>query len=155
MKTHQSIVAGLAMTALSMCAQSEIYTWTDAQNRVHFSDKKPADAKTQVVTPTINTYSSPEVSKSRWTPPPQPKTRAAVTMYSAAWCGVCQRAHDYFVQQNIPFNEYDVETTEQGKNDFAAMGGRGVPIILVNDFRMNGFSAEQFDQLYQQAGGLK
>ena len=157
MNRHKQVSVGLALLWCSLFAQAEIYTWTDAQNHVHFSDKKPADAKPQVVKTTINTYSSAQVIKSSWTPPTAPKDKSAhaanVTMYTASWCGVCKQAHAYFVQKGIPFTEYDVETDAQGKTDFAAMGGRGVPIILVDNYRMNGFSAAQFEQLYNQGNG--
>lgn len=158
MNRHKRVSIGLALLWFSLLAHAEIYTWTDAQNHVHFSDKKPTDTKTQVVKTSINTYSSAEVIKSNWVPPVAPANKASahaanVTMYSASWCGVCKQAHAYFLQKGIPFNEYDVETTEQGKNDFAAMGGRGVPIILVDDNRMNGFSATQFEQLYNHGTG--
>ena len=69
-------------------------------------------------------------------------------MYSTAWCGVCKRAKAYFDDQDIAFDELDVESDAQGKQDYARLGRRGVPIILVGDRRMDGFSIARFQQLY-------
>ena len=75
--------------------------------------------------------------------------RSPVVMYSAAWCGVCQRARQFFKTNNIAYSEYDVETSAKGKNNFARLQGRGVPIILMNGKRMNGFDEGRFKQLYR------
>lgn len=44
--------------------------------------------------------------------------------------------------------EYDVEKSSKGKRDFKRLGGTGVPIILVGQKRLNGFSWETFEKLY-------
>lgn len=70
-------------------------------------------------------------------------------MYSAAWCGVCKKAKRYFAEQGIDYEEIDVEKSSQGKAAFKKLGGKGVPIILVGDRRMNGFSEAGFEKLYR------
>ena len=71
-------------------------------------------------------------------------------MYSTTWCGYCKQARNYFQQNNIAFAEYDVEKSDKGKRDYKKMNGRGVPIILVGDKRMNGFSPGAFEKIYRQ-----
>jgi glutaredoxin len=71
-------------------------------------------------------------------------------MYSTTWCGVCQKAKAYFNQNRISYTEYDVENSTKGKQDFQRMGGKGVPIILVGNKRMNGFSQASFEQLFNK-----
>lgn len=72
-----------------------------------------------------------------------------VTLYSASWCGICRRARDYFTANQIPFDEYDVESTQKGFDDFRLYRGRGVPLIFVGSQRMDGFSVARFQQLYK------
>ena len=43
-------------------------------------------------------------------------------------------------KNGIVFTEYDIEKSTKGRRDFESMKGRGVPIILVGDMRMNGFN---------------
>ena len=71
-------------------------------------------------------------------------------MYPPPGVGVCTKARRYFEANNIGFTEYDVETSQTGKAGFEKLNGKGVPIILVGDKRMNGFSAAIFETLYQK-----
>lgn len=64
-------------------------------------------------------------------------------MLSTTWCGVCKQARAWLSQKGIPFDEYDVERSETGKAEYRRLGGKGVPIILVGNQRMNGFSADR------------
>jgi len=125
---------------------AEIYRWTDADGRLQFSDRPPRHAPAETVElKHINTFQSVSVDDlPEWVR----EDGKAVTIYSAAWCGVCNRAKRYFEQHGIPYREYDIETSSKGKRDFARLGGRGVPIILVGDKRMNGFSEQRFEALY-------
>ena len=69
-------------------------------------------------------------------------------MYGASWCGYCKKAKKYFNKNNIRFVEYDIERSTKGKRDYKALNGTGVPIILVGDQRMNGFSEAGFERMY-------
>lgn len=133
---------------LISCAtlQAEVYTWKDPQGRTHFGDRPPLDSKAQQLELEINTIERPQLqaldagfAASR-----------KVTIYTAEWCGVCRQAKQHFKDNNIPFRAYDVEKSPKGRRDYRKLNGTGVPIILVGKQRMNGFSANRFDQLYRQ-----
>ena len=70
-------------------------------------------------------------------------TQGKVVLYSTTWCGYCKKARDYFLDQGIAFSEYDVEKSTRGRRDYARLGGKSVPIILVGKTRINGFSVAQ------------
>ncbi len=125
--------------------QAEIYTWKDARGQTHFGDRPPAESGAEPVELEINSVHRPGI--------PGPGTRTPdrqVIIYTAAWCGVCRKAKQYFAQNSIPYQEYDVEQTARGRQDFQRLRGTGVPIILLGDRRMNGFSPERFERLYQR-----
>ena len=141
----------------------EIYKWVDEQGRVQFSDTAPeagtqAEAEKVIIRPDINTVKGADVSVSDYLQTVQEKRQEAekleaerqkpVVMYSTTWCGVCKRARKYFVANNIPFSEYDIEKSERGRKDYANLNGRGVPVILVGKKRMDGFSLARFKQMY-------
>jgi glutaredoxin len=134
--------------------QAEIYKWVDAQGRTHFSDKAPVSVQAEEVELKINTYSSPSYSPNIFASDSADESNKLssrkVTMYSTTWCGVCQKAKAYFNQNRISYTEYDVENSTKGKQDFQRMGGKGVPIILVGNKRMNGFSQASFEQLFNK-----
>jgi len=148
----------LCLLFIGTQAYGEVYKWVDANGRVHYGDKAPVSEKAEDISDqlSINSYKGAEVSASDFfeaveaTQAEEAKTRRQrVVMYSTTWCGVCKKAKRYFKEKNIPFREYDVETSAKGKQDFARLGGRGVPIILVGDMRMNGFTRTRFERLYQ------
>jgi len=136
----------LAIFLASADAWAEIYQWTDAQGNTHFGDRPPASSSARPISIDINSYESITIESFEAF---ASKGRKTVTMYSTTWCGVCKRARQFFQLQKIPFREYDVEKTEKGQRDYKKLNGRGVPIILVGDKRMNGFSAGKFMRFYE------
>jgi len=142
MKVIQGIV--LLLVFASIPAQSEIYSWTDANGKKHFSDKKPAHQSAESVRLQINTYEDVSFDVAPATTPAE-----QVVMYSTAWCGYCKKARNYFRANNIPFTEYDIEKDATAKQAYDRIGARGVPVILVGQRRMNGFSEAGFQQIYQ------
>ncbi len=139
----------VSLASASVCVCAEIYQWTDAQGNAHFGDRPPASSSAQPVTIDINSYESITIEPFEAFTSNRAGGRKTVIMYSATWCGVCRRARQFFQAQKIPFREYDVEKTEKGRRDYKKLNGRGVPIILVNGKRMNGFSTGRFKGLYE------
>ncbi len=122
-------------------AGAEVFRWVDDRGRVHFGDQPPAAAAAEGVELKINTYESPELS-------PDTTASREVILYSAVWCSVCRKAKAYFARRGVAFTEHDIETSAQGRRDYLRLGARGVPVILVGDRRMDGFSAARFEKLY-------
>ena len=153
--THKASITSLVSILLLLAVVSvsaEIYRWVDGQGKVHFTDNPPQTAKSQTVKLQINSFTSPSVEKFTFDESliSKRKVSADVVMYSTEWCGYCKQASKYFRENKIAFTEYDVEKSEKGKRDYKKLNGKGVPIILVGDKRMNGFSPGAFDRIYQQ-----
>lgn len=132
------IVLGLIVFFMSIqIALAGVYKWTDVDGNVYFSDNKPAatPVKELKITPYIGDPSSGHLSP-------------RVVMYSTDWCGYCRRARRYFRANDIDFVDYDIEKDKSAKRRYDRIGGRGVPVILVGDKRMNGFSQRRFDSIY-------
>lgn len=146
------ILPFIVMVAGGLPVSAEIYKWVDEQGRTHFSDNAPVTAQAEEVTIKINTYNSPgfapDAFLSEDSEKPHSRSSHKVTIYSTAWCGVCQKAKTYFRRNRISYTEYDVETSAKGKQDYQKMNGKGVPIILVGNKRLNGFSQQSFESLY-------
>ena len=145
------ILAFLISLITATGVTAEIYKWIDEQGNVHFTDRPPPNQVTEKIEVKINSYISPNiVDVDRLFG----KTNKVI-MYSTSWCGYCKKARAYFNSNNIPFNEYDVETTIKGKRDYEKLGGDGVPIILMGNKRMNGFSVEKFKRFYNNTNKKK
>jgi len=139
---------GLLGVAISLgtagAGADEIHRWTAADGTVHFGDRPPASATTTLVTVKPNVYTSPSIQQAT----SDLNVPGEVVLYSAEWCGYCKQARRYFTDNGIRFTEYDVEKSAKGQRDFKKLRAKGVPVILVGDRRLNGFSANAFRQLY-------
>lgn len=143
-RNNQHIIFALLMgLALPSVVFSEIYRWVDDNGKFHFTDKPPVSHSSEQVKLRINTYDAVTYDTSSF------DVGKRVVMYSASWCGVCKKAKRYFVENGIQFTEYDIEKSVKGKVEFKKLGAKGVPVILVGNRRMNGFSIDGFKQLYR------
>jgi len=134
---------------------ADLYKWVDENGKVHYTDTPPPgkkakrlDLKVPSITgaPVISTVSGPSPS------PGAAAVQTSVKIYTTTWCGYCKRAKAYMQARGVRFEELDVETSSQGQVEFRSIGGRGVPVILVGNQRMDGYSQESLDAMLRQAG---
>jgi len=142
----------VVFSGCSVVAFADIYRYVGEDGAVYYTDKPVDKQRANRVTLQINSFTAPKVEPFRFDPAlvTPPRSSAAVTLYSTTWCGYCKQARRYFERNSIAFEEYDVEISARGKADYKAMKGRGVPIILVGEQRMNGFSPDSFERLYRR-----
>lgn len=139
------VAAGVLVAANS---HSEIYEWVDANGKKHYTDrptKAALEGEGQSLAPVAvktNTYEGVEVSETE-----VPKAKQ-VELYATAWCGYCRKARQYFAREGIAYTEYDIEKDASANARHKALGGRGVPLILVDGRKMSGFSEAGFARLY-------
>lgn len=139
------LIASVLLLLAPLAASAEVYRWVDEDGNVYYSDRKPAGRSfEQVEVGPVNSYESTTSD----TPRPA-SSGPQVTMYATSWCGYCARARKYFRDNNISFTEYDIEKDARAKRRYDQMGARGVPVILVGNRRMSGFSEERFEQIYR------
>lgn len=138
----------VVMIFASLPANSEIYRWTDADGNVHFGDRPPVSKESRRIEVNINSYESVTVEPFVPFKSDRPSKGKSVVMYSTTWCGFCRKARNYLKKNKIPFAEYDVENSEKGRRDYKKLNGKGVPILLIGDKRMNGFNVSRFKHLY-------
>lgn len=144
------IIASLALAILSPTdVAAAIYKWVDEDGRTHYSDKKPDHLNHAARELDLRSHMSSVVSKSNVA------ATDKVVMYSASWCGVCKAARQYFKAKRIPFMEYDIEKHAKGTRDYRDLKGKGVPIVLLGEQRMDGFSAESFERMYAKYPAIK
>jgi glutaredoxin-like YruB-family protein len=70
-----------------------------------------------------------------------------VVMYTTATCPACRAAKQYFAQKGVSYREIDVTQSPAGLQEFQRLGGRGVPLIVVDDKRVEGFNPQQLDSM--------
>jgi len=153
----------LALLLMATTSRAEMYRWLDEKGVVTFKDYPPPVSKKRKVKvysdsdfdPAPTRQSPAETvtrSNQRSTAPaPQPtpskneRFNGTVEMYVTDWCGYCKKAAAYMKSRNIPFVAYDIEKDNGAKQRHKELGGRGVPLIIVGNNRMSGFSPETLE----------
>jgi glutaredoxin len=140
----------LVLLAASPISHGQLYKWVDEQGNIHYGDSPPENANLKRITGKVSSFSSVSVEPFVFNPDiiTTRKESKSVVMYSTSWCGYCKKAAQHFHKNNIPFTEYDIEKDKKAAQEYKDLKGRGVPIILIGNQRMNGFDAGSFDKIY-------
>lgn len=74
---------------------------------------------------------------------------ADVTIYTTQSCGYCRAAMAHFDKLGIDYVNRDVEQDDQARTELLELTGgrRGVPVIVVGESWMQGWSQPEFDRL--------
>ncbi|WP_296259404.1 MULTISPECIES: glutaredoxin family protein [unclassified Pseudomonas] len=72
----------------------------------------------------------------------QVQANAKVTLYATDWCGYCKQTRRFLDSKGIPYTEFDIEKSKEGRTAYEALGGRGIPLIDVNGTLIRGFSPD-------------
>jgi len=65
---------------------------------------------------------------------------ANVAIYTTPTCGYCKMAKEFFTENNISYNEYDVASDAEKRTEMIEKSGQmGVPVITVDDELTVGF----------------
>lgn len=143
-----------ALLILSQLSYAAIYKWVDEDGNAHFTDRPPENKNTKKITVKVNSYQSvqiiePDKKKTIVAKKPLPNEKDIV-MYSAQWCGVCRKAKRYFNTKGIDYTELDIDKSKVAKQQYKALGATGIPVIFIDDTRLNGFSKKGFEKIYYQ-----
>lgn len=66
-----------------------------------------------------------------------------VVLYATEWCGYCEKTRKLFARHNIPYIEHDIEKSQQGRQEYLQLGGRGVPVVKANGTVIHGYSEQR------------
>ncbi|MCL2635071.1 MAG: glutaredoxin family protein [Betaproteobacteria bacterium] len=135
-----------------------IYRSISPDGRVIYSDQPPSTGKIEKVYSFENLPASPvpeAVERYRKQLEKGMKDRHPATtttgtqLYSATWCGYCRKAKAYLGARSIPYQEIDIDTSE-GKQAFVMAGGSGgIPLLLSNGKRIQGFTDSAYDNFFR------
>lgn len=65
--------------------------------------------------------------------------KAKVVLYGTETCPYCAKARAYFKEHGIAYADLDIGKPGQVREEFAKLGGSGVPLLLIGDRRIEGF----------------
>jgi glutaredoxin-like YruB-family protein len=73
---------------------------------------------------------------------------AKVTIYTTPTCGYCKLAKEFFQENNVEYEEFNVAADEAKRNEMIEKSGQmGVPVIYVDDEMTVGFDKARLTEL--------
>ncbi len=83
-----------------------------------------------------------------WLDPPELRADAGpVILYATTWCGYCAKTRQLFAQLGIAYDERDIEKSPSAKAEYDALGGQGVPVVVIGQTVIHGYEPEQMRTL--------
>jgi glutaredoxin-like YruB-family protein len=160
------LLTGVLLALLPMVTSSwaEMYRWVDDKGVITFKDYPPPVSKKRkkvkvysdtgfdsapppqsTSEPSSRNNKRSEAKPSQPAPSKDERFNGTVEIYVTEWCGYCKKAIAYMRSRNIPFVAYDIEKDSSAKQRHADLGGRGVPLIIIGNNKMSGFSPETLE----------
>ena len=141
-------VCGLLLGVLAMSAEAEgVYRWTDSSGKIQFSDRPPANREAAPVRIREQSFGGAGSVARGGT-----SQGCRIRMFVTQSCGYCRKARAYLNARGQTFQEIDVEQDAEGRAEFRRLGGKGVPVILVGEQRMDGYGEGRLEAMLKTAG---
>jgi mycoredoxin len=82
-----------------------------------------------------------DVIRNEFSPPPDFSAQhpEGVVLYATELCGYCKKTREFFKQHNIAYVEYDIEKSEEGRQQYDQLRGSGIPLIMIRGQLLRGY----------------
>ena len=77
----------------------------------------------------------------------RPAKPPRITLYSTSRCPNCRRLKQWLLQHKLRFQEFDIERNQRAFREFQRLGSRGVPVLLVDKQRIDGFDPKRLQKV--------
>ena len=81
--------------------------------------------------------------------------RGKTVMYATSWCPYCQKQREYFADNNIQYEEIDVEASESNRLLYQSLQGNGYPLTYVGYRRFSGYNETALLKAVDEVSKLK
>lgn len=72
---------------------------------------------------------------------------APVVLLSTSTCGYCKKLRADFADWGVDYVDVDVESDPNGQRVFEMVNGRGVPVVVIGDSVVHGYSPDRTREL--------
>lgn len=121
----------------STVSAAGIQKWVDENGQAHYGERPPANQKTGTIKNNISVVTV-DVGA----------TMPSVILYSTSRCGYCKKAKAFMSANKIQYREYDIEKNAVAHSEYKRMGGKGVPLLVMQDRTLHGFSSLSYQSFF-------
>ena len=152
----RSTLAIACIFMASVSGAGTLYKSIGPDGKVVYADKPPSEGRLDktikyeyLPSSQLPAATLAQIEQLKRTKEPAPPSFAGTVMlYTARWCGYCKNARAYLLENKIPFREVDIDT-EGGRAAFALVGGGGgIPLLLANGRRAQGYRPDAYDDIF-------
>lgn len=73
-----------------------------------------------------------------------------VRLLTTHFCPYCTRIKNFLRQNGIRFTEYDIHEHKEGKALYEKLGGRGVPLLIINNTVIHGYNESKMQKALKE-----
>jgi glutaredoxin len=145
------LIAAMSLWIMSADAVGQVYRWTDADGKVHYTQTPPPPQAKGVQRKDLRPGAPGSIDL------PYATQVAAknypVTLYTQSDCGsLCDRARASLVKRAVPFREVSVVGQKEIDEVKRLSGGEGLPLLVVGSQFQVGFNEGLINNLLDTAG---
>lgn len=152
MRTHSiSLLTFLGLLLAGSASAQNLYRSVDANGRVTFSDRPPANASArpgQAGTPGADEGGNPSLPYALR----QTAQRYPVTLYTQADCEPCASGRTLLQTRGIPFDERTINNPQDGAALERLSGQTSLPLLTLGSQQLKGFSETEWSRYLDAAG---
>jgi glutaredoxin len=152
---HVEVISAGELSVLEDDAPEPMVRYFDAGGSLRMVrglDRVPAERRTSAVVVgrdhvnLVNVPAPSAVAFQDWQPAPNPN-RSEVVLFSAPWCGVCERAKRYLDQRGVRYEERDIEDDDEAREEVVRVLGQvAIPLLEVDGRYISGFEPGVYDR---------
>lgn len=155
MRSGYLAIAALAAAlpiAFGASAQTNVYKWTDADGKVHFSDTPPPQSTKNVTQQRVGGGTA-AVSQLPYATQ-QALKNSPVTLFTAPQCGdPCAQGRALLSERGIPYTERDAQANRADADQVKKLiGALQVPVLLVGGDPLKGYDPNSWNSALDSAG---
>lgn len=135
-----------------------VYKVVGPDGKITYSDHEPEqgqsskalnfnDLPSSPVPPLPAELNKPKTAQQSRPPPAEVHSRNVI--FTASWCGYCKKAKAYLRNKGVSVGELDIDTPS-GRESYRSMGGSGIPLLLYQGRRVQGFSEPAYNAVFVQ-----
>ena len=70
-----------------------------------------------------------------------------VVVYTSSTCPYCTLAKDYLTEKGVEYEEKNISTSREAREELMAKGHTGVPVVIIDEEEIVGFDKTKIDTL--------